>query len=200
MKEITDKALEVIGRLTDFVEPDNIVIGGGMARDIILDRPIKDIDLIVYGGADKSVTIKRAELGLKNLGLMLLSGTNAYSKRDDKSNFLVYGLGPRDSKTEADVQAIVTKVKPLKFIEETFDIGLCQAAIDTDGRFLVSEWFKNDARNHKLTLLVRDTITPYQIGYSIKEHVPRLQKKYDYDFEVAWGVKPADTLMQEFKL
>jgi len=198
-KVLMDKAEEVMGSLANVMDMNHFLIGGGMARDLLLGIPVKDIDIIIYGGDRKSPSFLRTDRALRAIGLLPISGETAYTKKGDQSNFIVYSeLGGTKG---PEVQAIVCKVAPEVFISQTFDLGLCQAALDCNGDFWVSDWFLHDIRHKSMSLLVRETISAYQIGYSIKEHVPRLKGKFpDYEFQVIHGVAEASTKLRKYNM
>jgi len=199
-KVLMDKAEAVMGSLADTMNMKHFLIGGGMARDLLLGVPVKDIDVIVYGGARKSDGFLLTDHALREIGLAPVSGGTAYTKKDDQSNFIVYSE-LKDRIKGPEVQAIVCKVPPEVFISQTFDLGLCQAALDCNGDFWVSDWFLHDIKHKTMSLLVRETISAYQIGYSIKEHVPRLKGKFpDYEFQVIHGVAEAATKLRRYNM
>jgi len=194
-KTLIDKATKAMTILADEFNEQHFCIGGGLPRDLILGKPVKDIDIIVYGGSGDRVSPMVHRILTNRLGLSLISGTNAYSKKDDTSNFAVYG--PQKESKGPEIQAIVCKVLPHTFIQDTFDLGLCQAAMTVDGKMWVTPAFMADAKNKQLSLLVRDTISAYQIGYSIKEHLPRIQKKYPYEFQLLYNQESSYTKLRD---
>jgi len=183
--QLADKAAEIIGDLQGFVPDDRMVIAGGFPRDVILGRDAKDLDFIINtNGMDPAATTALNEWWHLQ-GLTRLSGQKAYSAQASGNTFMVYG----DKKGKHPAQFIVTKVPPLEFVAETFDFGFCQIAYGMDGLLFKSQAFDWDADNKKISLLIRDTITPYQLGYAVRDHFPRLKHKYPWDMEILWLTK-----------
>lgn len=142
----------------------NVMVVGGAARDLLLDKPVKDIDFSV-------------SCGMHATGEVLVALSKAGFIRDHHSSyaneFAVF------SASGGKVQAIVNRERDsLSFIHKTFDIGLCMVALDNEGRFITSKQFRNDRDNGWLTLYMRDSLTRNQAGRAVQEHLPRLMKKY----------------------
>lgn len=195
--KVTDALELTFEQLSDFLPAQNYICAGGLPRDILLGKPeqIKDIDIIMHKPIGMEQHVFTRHLG--KLGYLPISGRTAYSKKDDHSNFIVYEHKDLIKRFGGvPVQLIQAKVEPRVFVAQTFDLGLCQAAVDSDGLFWASDYFKHDQKHKTLTLLVRDTITPYQIGYSIKEHIPRLQQKYPYPTVIDWDVTPGKEMLR----
>lgn len=171
----------------------HFAIAGGMPRDLILGKPIRDLDFILYPDHPTAGPTREQHAALTKLGLVQKSGAAAYSKKNDKSNFLVYGFENDPPENFVDAQVIIPKVYPHVFVEQTFDIGICQALMDYDGQLWTTTAFRTDAKEKYLTLMNRETISAYQLGYSIKEHIPRLKKKYPYEFRLMQNPSPLYT-------
>lgn len=198
---VNDAAQEMFGRL----QPSDahiISIAGGAPRDLILGRPVKDIDFIFNYHA------LQAKYGLRPASLKwnkFIDGFNIESSGDyvaflsapakkRKNFFQVFSSGDKK------VQVMQTHISPPEFIDKTFDFGLCCALIAMDGSFHVSERFVRDARDKTLTLYVRESITEYQVGRAIKEHYPRLLEKYPgYPLKVKYVDADAQPIWELYK-
>ena len=195
---MVEAATDLVGELGSFLSDHNFVIGGGFTRDIRNHKPIKDIDIIMNMKMFSFGEGRAFDAWLKSRQMLLLSGDKAYNSQSKGNNFKVYGPSPEQkvSSKDVEVQIIACQVPPLLFIEQTFDYGLCQVATLPSGDVYASDQYMMDEENKTLTLMVRESITPYQLGYALKDHLPRLQKKFPtHKLVVSTDIAPTDVEM-----
>ena len=177
-------AMDLLFEFADAAEsPNDVMLAGGFMRDVRNNRPVKDYDF-VWNGRGQEIVREDMRSLLAKYGMSLVSGEKAY--HSEKGNhFRVYGRRKSATSLVPDVQLIECKVPPHQFLEDTFDFGLCQIGIDPFGELWYSNAYERDEDERTLSLLVRKTITPYQLGYALRDHLPRLQSKYTgYNFKL----------------
>lgn len=165
---------------------NNSMIVGGAVRDLVMDRPIKDIDFVYNSQAIKftsPATYKADEEilfdGLEKASLNVdLEAGGLYPAPAESHPFVVWNNPDRS------FQLMQVSCKPRRFVVDTFDFGLCMIGMDYKGDIYCAKEFIEDMNNKTLTLYVRSTITKEQIGHSLKDHYPRILKKYP-DFKLS---------------
>lgn len=149
-------------------------VAGGFCRDVILDKPVGDLDIVIEYESLLRSQNRNLNLFFSQNDIQLLAGTNAYASKNT-TTFKVYG------NKDGSIQYILTKEPVVDFVRKSFDFGLCQAVLPAySDRFLVSDQFRRDATYKTATLMVRDTISAYQLGYALQKHYPKLKKKYPH--------------------
>ena len=135
------------------------LIVGGAARDSILGRPVRDIDLIL------PTSLRTSQLPLLGSG----SGSGSVSGSGSISN---HPAGPG----ELDIQF---SDNPMSHIRN-YTINLCKVALDLDRRlYIMTEEFIRDVRDRMITFLPND-IWP---EWKQLDHLDRVRAKYP-DFGV----------------
>lgn len=151
-------------------------VWGGAARDYILDREIKDVDVFARIPTNPFTAIKfRAYLAKewKPVKSGPYEGKSSVFKVYERPDVNLIVIEPAAYSTVPD------------FITNTFDIGLCMVGYDLEGSFRANDVFTRDVESKTLTIYPRKTMTPGQIHRAIFEHAPRLKAKYpEYDVSV----------------
>lgn len=159
-------------------------VAGGAVRDIIMNRPIKDVDMVInlkQMAIDKGIggsTETWAKL-IKDMVPLSEEKSGAYTPKP--KSFSVY-----ESK-DKKLQLIGCHQTPQEFVTNSFDFGLCFAMLNSSGLIKVHDWFLKDMEEKSLTLYVRPSITKQQIGHALTDHYPRLHAKFpDHTLKVVY--------------
>lgn len=139
-------------------------IAGGYVRDLILERPISDIDVYVKNG--KGVSTKH------------LPDSNFYQKKLTTSAYRLKFIEEIWENRAVPVQIMLINKPPKEVVENDFDYGICQAMIDWANGVRVSEYFKIDRNRKCLTMLPREEHSPFQLYKTMWERRNKLQIKY----------------------
>lgn len=188
-EEIIELAATVAQEIKQFCagNRNQALFAGGFPRDLDNGRKVKDLDIIIcQNPAHGNFDIKGYNNWMMKRKLGMISGSKAYGSRTGNgNNFLVFG--DHTLPDNGPIQVIQPKVDALRFVNETFDFGLCQIAMDMDGNLYKSNQYLSDQKNEEMSLMVRHTITPFQLGYALRDHYPRLSKKYpSYKLQVKY--------------
>lgn len=183
---VVDKVVEYFDKLDGTTA--NVMVVGGAVRDLLLDRPVKDIDFAISTGRIPKVR-GEVEKKLRDTGFTRVSNP-AYTGGSD---FVVF------SAEGGLVQAIVNNhITGLDFIASQFDIGLCMVALTAQGKIFKSDAFTFDEKFQTLTLLVRDgPMSLYQWGNALVDHLPRIKEKYQTYMPRVEYPRPHETITWE---
>lgn len=186
--ELGELAIKAMSDLGEFLHPSMFLVAGGFPRDIKNGKAVKDVDIVLHIPDEKLLRHEgEFDTFLKKYNLKNISTTAGYAGRNQ---FSVFG----DPSNKSKLQIIQASVTPHIFIRDTFDIGLCQIAMDVRGNIWKSKAYEEDVDNKKMSLLVRDTISPYQLGYALKGHYPRLKHKYNWPLFPKYFMNKAEAM------
>lgn len=156
----------------------NAHVGGGAIRDILLDRPIKDIDIFV--GAKTAFGVKEL---LERKGCRLKHAVTAEYFVSDPNVLEAAEYAGWDY--PINLISMTSEITMAENIER-FDFGICRVAFDGITTVIPTS-FELDAAAQHFTL--RKCENEMQFGLSVNRHT-RLQEKY-----VGWPMVVPD----EFK-
>lgn len=173
-------------------------VAGGAVRDTILKRPISDIDVFVWHfnsvravndpsiphtwegmapGDDAEFWLTDVVFKHPDWKLQTESFVDAWERQNSEDYIIsphilcvtdMHMLGMK-------YQFIFTRIHPLRYIKDHFDIDLCRAWCDGT-KMRVESAFMNDWHNKTLTL--SGDLTHKEYGYAKFQHLPRIQSKY----------------------
>jgi hypothetical protein len=170
---------ELVQKVFDYFSKNyqaNIVLAGGAPRDFILGKGISDYDFYVGCSMSPREVAKFADR-------MDINKRHCY--RIGESTGQEYtGMGAV-WQVGNDIQLITdSEYVDTQRVWERFDIGLCMAAIESDGTLVTAPAFDVDRDNKQLTLYITNKNIE-RTGRSLTAHVPKLLKKYpDYKLKI----------------
>lgn len=133
--ETIEKYQEILGKLEQFVEP---IIAGGAIRDMLLDKPVKDIDVFYKGKLPDSVVKQLFTIEAK------------YDKSYDESHFKVFYSKIFYKDVKLPIQLIETKQTPQEVVLDDFGVNLSKVWLTRAGLIIPNE-FMLDASLQILT-------------------------------------------------
>jgi len=180
------------------------IIAGGAVRDLLLNRPRKDIDIFVHE-SDAEQSLLSASLLQDMLKDHLpdqlpTSDLNPFMPKSQSMNMATQRRAPIFRKctsfTDDDIAAnsvivdvfggttsrnvdfdiIVTSCSPKTYVQEYFDIGLCKVFFDGKSWTCHSD-FVDDYRNNTITVCGAH-MGAQEITRSVTGHAKRVQAKY----------------------
>jgi hypothetical protein len=153
--EILEKYQEILGKLGQFVDP---IIAGGAIRDMLLEKPVKDIDIFYKGTLPDSVVKQLFTVQAK------------YDKAYEESTFKVFYAKVFYKDVNLPIQLIETKQDPREIVLDDFGVNLSKVWFSQGGIVLTNE-FLLDANVKVLTF--KEGCSP--------NYVERIRNKYsDY--------------------
>jgi len=123
--ETVEKYQEILGKLEQFVEP---VVAGGAIRDMLLDKPVKDIDIFYKGKLPDSVVKQLFTVEAK------------YDKAYDNSEFQVFYSKVFYNNVTLPIQLIETKEDPRSIIIDDFGVNLSKVWLTRAGLVIPNEF------------------------------------------------------------
>lgn len=184
---VLNGSIEVFRKLSEFGYND-FILAGGAPRDLLLNRRVSDLDFIVR----KTLPSLEQKI-INNWGGHKIKKPDFYGNwQSSTQSFDVI------ESIDGMLQFIMVECHPYEFVNNTFDIGLCQAVFTPQDNILVSDAFMADVIDKSMTVLSRDTLTVWQAGVSIQRHVPKLQKKYQWPTRVHVYEKEASVLNRNY--
>lgn len=167
------------------------LIAGGAVRDLYFDKIIRDVDIFVQDPKfSGEFAEKKSSQGLLNEnfwnGVFDIPdeyegrsfGPTLATKRLSRGNYQdsdIYSLW-QVVKNFIPHEIIVTRIPPIEYVENNFDIGLCKAYCDGT-KFRFTPDFMHDMRNRTMTIVSKKMDVPSMI-HTIKEHFPRISHRY----------------------
>lgn len=189
--------------------PDaDIAIAGGAVRDLLHDKPVKDIDCFIYLDAVKKQSRPLTELvteyrsdeeiaaawydGCTSLADILHSEWEGDGADLDASNSKGYSYGAfslvdfKQGLHMHPVQLVFINEHPLDNVKNHFDFGLSQCWVTQAGLGWTSAYW-HDRENHRITYL-RSKVEPNeQRRRSSRDRAERLKAKYPgWMFDRLW--------------
>jgi DNA-binding XRE family transcriptional regulator len=151
-------------------------LAGGAPRDFIMERQISDYDFFTTANLQpKDIEQLAKKIGVSKEHVCTLEGEgNEYAGEMST----VWQIG-------SSVQLVVepSSLFSLESLFDRFDIGLCKAAIGTDGELITDPQFDRDREAQTLTVYINDANSKH-MGRTFSYHLPKLQYKYP-EFKVA---------------
>lgn len=144
-------------------------IGGGAVRDVLLGRPIKDIDLFV-GPKDDIASIEKA---IECLWPVKTRTFTEFYENPTVPMKDVMEYTNTDGRTPLNIIVLKSQDAGVHFNMSRFDFGLCRVAYD--GELHRTEQFDNDVINNTFTLLQADTLQQF---YRSITRYERMRAKY----------------------
>lgn len=123
--ETVEKYQEILGKLEQFVEP---VVAGGAIRDMLLDKPVKDIDIFYKGNLPDSVVKQLFTIEAK------------YDKAYEESTFKVFYSKVFYNNVKLPIQLIETKEDPRSIIIDDFGVNLSKVWLTRAGLVIPNEF------------------------------------------------------------
>lgn len=123
--ETVEKYQEILGKLEQFVEP---VVAGGAIRDMLLNKPVKDIDIFYKGKLPDSVVKQLFTVEAK------------YDKAYDNSEFQVFYSKVFYNNVTLPIQLIETKEDPRSIIIDDFGVNLSKVWLTRAGLVIPNEF------------------------------------------------------------
>ena len=171
------------------------IIAGGALRDVIIDKPIKDVDLFIRDTGNSVDVNKIAELfGIKvdkdgrGDHIKLTNDFKVMKDKAYKDSSKKYGIIGKKYALETHInqlfdvqyngvlyQLIFVEVEPVKMVYSDFDFGICKVWFDGED-LVVSEEFEYDLEHKQLTL--SGSFSEGQLLHTLYVHRPNLVKKF----------------------
>ena len=123
--ETVEKYQEILGKLEQFVEP---VVAGGAIRDMLLDKPVKDIDIFYKGTLPDSV-VKQ-----------LFTVETKYNDNYEEDTFKVRYTKVFYNDVTLPIQLIETKEDPRSIIIDDFGVNLSKVWLTRAGLVIPNEF------------------------------------------------------------
>ena len=195
-RKLTRPLIEPLRTFRRKAPSSQALIAGGAVRDTLAGRPIRDIDIFYWhynyslgtGGRTQDHTWEGQKAGYDsacmfqdwfNVGVHTIG--NAWSTGPGSENYMGGNVGIHLMQIDecwlggVKFQFIGTKIPPLQYVKEHFDIDFCRAWCD-GSKMSVATPFINDWHNNTMT--VTGKLTKDEWYYALRYHVPRLQQKY----------------------
>lgn len=179
MQTLTIEKLRELVQLTSRCLKKPVLVAGGAPRDILHNKPVRDIDIFVpdyYSGSVKSLI---SALRCVDVVYAQFNASNEYSKQGLRMSWLVtlptgFHMYP--------IQLIAFAEEPIEVVKQ-FDFGLCQVWID--GRRLGwTQKYSRDHDNQRMTYQEND-------GRSLsRKRLLQLQEKYPPQKWSYWNLPP----------
>ena len=163
-------------RLSDINDIDmgNTYLAGGAVRDLICNKYIRDLD--IYVPNPQMHKWPKVTKHLKDWGLrQAIKDTDNASEAGDSPINAVY----IDDESTINLIFMANGMLPSAHVGLQFDIGLCKAMMDSEGKIMVNSEFLQDYEAKTLTWTHTPYMTPYSISKSLRVHLPKIRKKYD---------------------
>ena len=175
MNELADKIWENFQTIED--KFDGLTnyppyLAGGAVRDMVLGIPeqVKDLDFYI--------SLKRPVSDFSITAVM--KGLEMHNVLDTYTN--LEGGNPIHSvwtNKERDVEYILLRnTHPMLYVDEFFDIGICEAVMDNEGDIEVTSRFMQDREDKLIKLRPKEKHSMHTVGKAIIDHLPRVVKKY----------------------
>lgn len=154
--------------------PPSIAIAGGAVRDLLHNRPIKDIDIFCYCEDDKTWALAGDTIADALYGEAKFSGDPDYGENAFSLCDIPTGLHMHP------VQLVQIGDEPLDHIKATFDFGLSCCYIDGGGNLHCLPQYWKDHFDQKIRYIGHrggKQPDPYQVESS-RKRLLRLREKY----------------------
>ena len=159
--------LDVVIELQKKYPKHTFAIAGGAARDFILEKEIRDID--IYS--------TRKFLYTKELNDALPDYLNAVQTFSSEYNSnTVYKIKNKTNFNAPDIELICVDGSLFSTVK-SFDIGLCMAYITATGNLHVLPEFRKDQKNGTMTFYP-NRLDDYSAAKAVKYHIPKLTQKF----------------------
>lgn len=123
--ETIEKYQEILGKLEQFVEP---IVAGGAIRDMLLNKPVKDIDVFYKGNLPDSVVKQLFTIEAK------------YDKAYEESMFKVFYSKVFYKDVKLPIQLIETKDDPRTIVIDDFGVNLSKVWLTRAGLVIPNEF------------------------------------------------------------
>ena len=150
------------------------VAGGGLLRDLYLDRPYKDADLFVHASdaSDEKVISVLQSLGFTDVKIVVTNAATEYMEFADVES-VIEGVHP-SIPVPVQVIRVVTNNQSGERMIERLDLGPCQIGMDHLGHFWHTIQFWTDVSERTFTVTRNEG---NDIERSVKRF-ERLEQKY----------------------
>lgn len=178
---IMNEASKVLACLHEIIGEKYFILAGGAVRDVILDKPIGDIDIFFFSALEFQ-TAKRHFNGARGIVQTKVSNDESYGERDWESHKY------SDVSTGVEYNIIYNpKVGNTAQLLDTFDVGLCKIYFDIDKGVYKHPHFIEDMVNKTLTFRPNTGAKATEAGISVVWHIPKLIKKFpDYEVKIKY--------------
>jgi hypothetical protein len=181
-----ENAVALLNVVADAVDP-NAIIAGGYARDTILGRAPKDIDIYLHVEHEDAVMVQQqVAAALLVRGIPYVMGEVFEANEDDNVGYLgdftlrlcgcvkfvIEGM-------PVDILMFRVPVSAADTVMDTFDVGLCKAVIDRNGVALSGYEFETDLACHTLTILRDSSHAERMVAAFPERRVVRVDNSFD---------------------
>jgi hypothetical protein len=132
----------------------DVCIAGGALRDLDNGKPIKDLDVWVFGGTDLETVISKINLALEKISTWLETSCGYQSppnRFSDRLYTVMLYCGFKD--LDFPVNVIVCSMRGVAETIATFDFGITQIGCDASGFVGASSAYIKDKRNKTFTYI-----------------------------------------------
>lgn len=134
----------------DAVIHGDVVVGGGAPRDIINDKPVKDIDVFLHYTDHNVAAVNGAFEGWS-----VTQDCSMEYMTDDVVRVLEYSLWP----TWTPVNFIFMRdTVSLNSALDRFDFGICQVGCLSDGKMYSTRAFQQDLHERTFTMMRHESV------------------------------------------
>lgn len=172
------------------------IIGGGAIRDLYFEIMPRDIDIFLWDPnySDENIdeetkkivhpTTTHPKVGTNVIwNIMKLRSTYSFHHVDDDVRRIYSNYGDSRVTVIWDVmknllpfQLVFLKDRPVDYVEDHFDFGLCKCYCDGE-KFRFTPDFNRDVKNKTITLVAKD-LTEEEYRYAMEQHLPKVKDKY----------------------
>lgn len=161
-----EAAADMFDSIQCFLRTNPCAIAGGFVRDLLLDKEIRDIDFYL---TKKPMTFFDSCLKtwLEKNPHFELTGDSEYVYPGSKI-LNVY----RSTKGVPRELIILDNITPQDYVNNYFDVGICQALVKSSGDVFTSEVFDSDRKFHEITSRGDRLVKT--------KHIDKLMEKFPY--------------------
>ena len=194
---MNDQLIAVCEAMSLEFNREDMFVAGGAVRDYVNHRPIKDYDLYIRLDAHPLTAFKISSR-IANVESILEIDAGTARPRSSKVYHcdIYYHYKMKYAEESFDLLFFMAAKKNTpsvwnmeNYIDDVYDIGLCECYMDMYGEMLGSERFHKDVANHTLTCYIKDSMLDdnlrvYGVYQTFTDHIFRLQKKYPWDVKI----------------